>query len=120
MCEKGILAILAVQFRRCSERTGRNLDEAILLFKPDTLLRWHRELVRRKWTFKQQSFLPRRESDPELIEFLLRLARENPSWGYSKLQGELIKLGYKIGRSTVRDILKRKQVPSAPDRARKD
>src|SRR4051812_44569960 len=51
--EKGILAALAVQFRRYCEGTGRRLDEALLLFKPDTILRWHRELVRRKWTFRQ-------------------------------------------------------------------
>lgn len=47
--EKGILAVLAVQFRKYSEGTGHRLDEVVLLFKPDTVLRWHRELVRRKW-----------------------------------------------------------------------
>lgn len=46
--EKSVLAVLAVQFRRCSQDTGRRLEECILLFKPDTVLRWHRELVRRK------------------------------------------------------------------------
>ncbi len=95
------------------------MSKVSLLFKPDTLLRWHRQLVRRKWTFKRQSLLPRRASDPELVNLLLRLARENPSWGYSKLHGELIKLGYQIGRSTVRDILKRQHMPPAPERARK-
>src|SRR3954469_5439633 len=45
--EKGVLAVIAAQFRRCSEDTSHRLDEAVLLFKPDTVLRWHRELVRR-------------------------------------------------------------------------
>jgi putative transposase len=52
--ETGILAALAVQFRRYCEGTGRRLDEALPLFKPDTVLRWHRELVRRKWTFRHE------------------------------------------------------------------
>lgn len=52
--EKGFLALLALQFRRCSERTGRTLDEDSLVFKPDTVLPWHRELVRRKWTVQQE------------------------------------------------------------------
>jgi hypothetical protein len=51
--EKGILAVLAAQFRSLTDSTGKRLDEAILLFKPDTVLRWHRQLVRRKWTFQR-------------------------------------------------------------------
>ncbi len=49
---------------------------------------------------------------------MLRLSKENPPWGYGKLQGELLKLGYEIGRSTVRDILQRRHVPPAPERAK--
>jgi hypothetical protein len=55
-----------------------------------------------------------------LVDLLLRLAQENPTWGYSRLHGELLKLGYKIGRSTVRDILKQQHVPPAPQRANAD
>jgi putative transposase len=76
-------------------------------------------LVRRKWTFRHQRASGRPATDPELQALLLRLAAENPTWGYSKLHGELLKLGYKIGRSTVRDMLKRQQVPPAPERAKK-
>ncbi len=57
-------------------------------------------------------------TDSELQVLLLRLAAENSTWGYSKLHGELLKLGYEIGRSTVRDMLKRQQVPPAPERAK--
>ena len=73
--EKGILALLAAQLRICSERTGRRRDEALLLFKPDTVLPWHRELVRRKWTFRQ---IGRPPVVAQLQEIIVRLATENP------------------------------------------
>src|SRR5947209_6998281 len=76
--EKGILAVLAAQFRRCSEPTGRTLNEALLLFKPDTVLRWHRELVKRKWTFRR---IGRPGVAAELEHLIVRLAQENPRWG---------------------------------------
>lgn len=56
---------------------------------------------------------------PELQVLIKRLAQENPSWGYSKIHGELLKLGYAVGRSTIRDILKRQRVPPAPERAKR-
>jgi putative transposase len=110
-------AKLAVPARGAKEK----LEGVLLLFKPDTVLKWHRELVRRKWTFKheKQAHLPHHATDPQLVDLLLRLATENPTWGYSKLHGELCKLGYQIGRSTVIDILKREHVPPAPERAKK-
>jgi hypothetical protein len=89
------------------------------LFKPDTVLKWHRDLVRRKWTFSKRPTGGKPATDPQLQTLLLQLAHENPTWGYSKIQGELLKLGYPIGRSTVRDILKRQQVPPAPERAKR-
>jgi len=102
--EKLSLAIIAAKLCTVQHMGRDRLNQVSLLFKPDTALRWHRELVRRKWTFNRQPFLPRRATDPELVKLLLRLARENPSWGYwgySKLHGELRKLGHQIGRSTV-------------------
>src|SRR5687768_1782730 len=88
------------------------------LFKPDTLLKWHRELVRRKWTLKKKARLGRPATSLELETLLLRLAKENPAWGYGKLEGELGKLGCDIGRSTIRDVLKRKHIPPAPERGK--
>ncbi len=114
--EKGILAVLAVQFRRCSVGTGRRLDEVLLLFKPDTVLRWHRQLVRRKWTFPQGKPTGRPPVASELEQLIARLANENPRWGYSKIQGELLKLGYTVSRSSVRNVLKRHHIRPSPQR----
>ena len=88
------------------------------MFKPDTILGWQRELVRRKWTFSKQQADGRPATNPEVLALLLRLAKENPTWGYGKLQGELLKLGHMLGRSTIKDILKRQQVSPAPERAK--
>jgi putative transposase len=85
------------------------------LVQPTTLLRWHRDLVRRRWTY------PHRRGRPgvalELRGLVLRLARENPSWGYRRIHGELCRLGYKLGASTVWAILHRAGVDPAPIRA---
>ncbi len=116
--EKLGLAILAARFIGFGRGAKTKLNEVLLLFKPDTVLKWHRELVRRKWTFANKPKSGRPAISSELQESLLQLARENPSWGYSKLHGELLKLGYTIGRSTVRDILKRQHIAPAPERAK--
>jgi hypothetical protein len=85
----GLVAGLVACSPWASWREGRDhLNRVSLLFKPDTLLRWHRELVRRKWTFtqRQRRKAGRPATDLQVRELLLRLAEENPTWGYSKLQ----------------------------------
>jgi putative transposase len=88
-----------------------------LFVRPETLLRWHRELVRRRWTY------PHRRGRPavatEVRALVLRLARENPTWGYRRIHGELCRLGYqrRIGASTVWAILHRAGVDPAPRRS---
>jgi len=88
-----------------------------LFVQPATLLRWHRDLVRRRWTY------PHRRGRPpvsvELRALVLRLARENPTWGYRRVHGELCRLGYRgrIGASTVWAILQRAGVAPAPKRS---
>ncbi len=89
--EKGILAVLAAQFKSLTTETGPRLDEALLLFKPDTVLRWYRELVRRKWTFPRNRCSGRPTIAAELEQLIVRLATENPQWGYSKIEGERIR-----------------------------
>ena len=74
--------------------------------------------MRRKWTFRHQPAAGRPRIAVELEALIVRLARENPRWGYGKIEGELRKLGYRVGRSTIRDVLKREHLPAAPVRAR--
>jgi putative transposase len=83
---------------------------------PGTLLRWHRDLVRRHWT--QPHRPPGRPSTaPELGRLILRMAAENPTWGYRRIQGELTRLGYTIAPSTVWLVLQRAGIDPAPRRA---
>jgi transposase InsO family protein len=74
--------------------------------------------VRRKWTFHHRRAPGRPPITAELEQLILRLATENPRWGYSRLQGELHKLGYRVARSTISAVLKRHRVPPAPSRGR--
>ena len=83
---------------------------------PATLLRWHRELVRRKWTYPQRK-PGRPPTSRALRELVLRLARENPGWGYQRIAGELIKLGFGISPSTIRRLLAAAGFEPAPQRA---
>ena len=70
------------------------------LVTPFTLLRWYRELVRRKWTFRRRSVSGRPPISPEVREHILRLARENPRWGCVRIGGELGKLGVRVSAMT--------------------
>ena len=96
----------------------RRLAKAFLIVQPDTLLRWHRELVRRHWTFRQKRRPGRPPLTEEVQEWVLRLARENPHWGSKKIQGEMLKLGQSVSRSTVARLLRRQGLRPPQDHRR--
>ena len=83
---------------------------------PETLLAWHRRLVARRWTYPHRR-PGRPRVDEETTVLVLRLARENPRWGYRRIQGELIKLGVRLAPSTIAQIMKRNGLGPAPRRA---
>jgi hypothetical protein len=116
--EKLTLAVLTTALARLTTGPRRQLDQRVLLFKPDTVLKWHRDLVRRKWTHRRRNRGGRPAIPAEIESLILRLARENARWGHRRIQGELRKLGHAISASTVRAALRRHHVPPAPQRRR--
>lgn len=83
---------------------------------PGTLLRWHRCMVRRRWTYNGRG-AGRPRLDSELVALILRLARENSRWGHRRIVGELKKLGYSVSETSVRNVLRRQGVAPAPRRS---
>jgi len=84
------------------------------LVTPQTLLRWHRELVRRKWTYKRISVGGRPPITDEVRELILRMGRENPRWGCLRIRGELAKLGVRASATKIRTLLRANRLGPAP------
>jgi len=99
---------------------GQGLGRAVLrdvatLVTPDTILRWHRELIARKWTYAR-----RRAGRPGVLAeircLVARMARENPTWGYTRIQGALKNMGHRVARSTIATTLKAQGLPPSAER----
>ena len=104
-------ALLAAFSRVLSRRAWKTS----FFVTPATLLRWHRELVARRWTYPHRS--PGRPATPAAVrKLVVRLASENPGWGYRRIQGELVGLGIKLAASTVWAILREAGIEPAPKR----
>jgi putative transposase len=86
------------------------------LVTPDTLLRWHRRLIRWRWTYPYRGGRP--PADARLAVLIEQMARDNPGWGYRRIQVELLGCGIRVSASTVRRVLKRLRIPPAPQRSR--
>ena len=95
----------------------KSLGKLAKIVRPDTLLRWHRELIARKWDHsdKRQS-VGRPRIRQQIVDLVLRMAQENPSWGYDRIQGALANLGFHISDTTVGNILKAHGIEPAPER----
>ena len=93
----------------------RILRQVATIVTPDTILRWHRRLIARKWTFA-----PKRPGWPgtmkEIASLIVRMATDNPAWDYSRIQGALKNLDHRVARSTVAAVLKHNGIPPAPGR----
>jgi putative transposase len=104
--DRAILAALARQLPA--------VPRAYRLITPGTLLSWHRRLTTRKWTYPNRPGRPRTSQD--IRELALRMAQENPAWGYRRVHGELCRPGHCISAATVRRILRARQYSPAPRR----
>jgi putative transposase len=101
-----------------SRRTSRASLVGILV-QPETVLGWHRELVRRRWAaFGHRRGPGRPALDPEFQQLILRMAKDNPSWGCVRVRGELLKLGHRVSATAIRKLLRRNRVGPAPLRSR--
>jgi hypothetical protein len=97
----------------------KRLQEVGTLFTPDTILRWHRMLIAKKWDFSERrKSVGRPPVAQEVVDLVLRFARENPSWGYDRIQGALANVGHQISDQTVGNILKDHGIEPAPERKR--
>ncbi len=97
----------------------KRLQEVGTLFTPDTILRWPRTLVAKKWDYSERrKSVGRPRIRQEIVDLVLRFTRENVTWGYDKIQGALANVGHKISDQTVGNILQDHGITPAPDRKR--
>ena len=106
---------LAEKTRAVGRKTLRELGTIVT---PETLLRWHRELVACKWTFIERRRPGRPRAREELAALVVRMASGNPSWGYTRIQGAMANLRHMLGRGTIRRILKDHGIEPAPLRGK--
>jgi putative transposase len=85
---------------------------------PDTLLRWYRNLVAANYDGSMKRGVGRPRMKPDIRKLVMRMARENPSWGYTRIRGALFNLGHDIARNTIKAILKERGIEPAPERGR--
>ena len=109
-------ALLARKAKALGRKTLLGLDT---LVSPDTLMRWHRRLVAQKWDFGKRRGPGRPGIMREISRLIVRMAQQNPGWGYTRIQGALANLSHKVARGTVCNVLKRNGIEPAPERSKR-
>jgi len=108
--------VLAVKGKALGRKALRELTTIVT---PDTILRWHRMLVAKKWDCSdKRKRVGRPRIRQVIVDLVLRFARENPTWGFDRIQGALANVGYRISDQTVGNVLKEQGIEPAPDRKR--
>jgi putative transposase len=103
---------------RKAQVLGRKvLNELETVVTPDTLLRWYRKLVAAKWNYSHRRGPGRPRVTNTIVDLILRMTLENPSWGYTRIRGALANLGHQVGRGTIANILRDHGIEPAPERA---
>ena len=109
-------ALLARKAKAVGRKALLELDTVV---SPDTLLRWHRQFVAQKWNFSHRRGPGRPGIMREISELIMRMAQDNPRWGYTRIQGALANLSHKVGRGTIANVLKRNGIEPAPERGQR-
>jgi putative transposase len=112
-----MLAILTAKLKTVTRWSAGQMRSILRIVQPETVLGWHKDLVHRKWSSVHRNNGGRPKMERALKRLILRLARENPRWGYGKIEGELLKLGYEASRTAIRNVLKRYSIIPAPVRS---
>ena len=97
----------------------RVLAEIATIVTPDTILAWHRRLIAAKWTYARRATPGRPPVMKRIIDLAVRMARENPRWDYTRIQGVMGNLGHGVGRTTVANTLTQHGIEPAPERGRR-
>lgn len=103
-----------------AKRVGRKGLMAIeTIVTPDTLLRWYRNLVARNYDGSSRRGVGRARTAAEIQQLVVRMASENPGWGYTRIRGALYNVGHDIGRNTIKRILADNGIDPAPERGKR-
>ena len=108
-------ALLARKAKAVGRKALLQLDTIVT---PDTLMRWHRRLVAQKWDYSKRRGPGRPGIMREISDLIVRMALQNPKWGYTRIQGALANLRHKVGRGTVANVMKANGIEPAPERGR--
>ena len=109
-------ALLARKAKAVGRKALLRLETVV---SPDTLLRWHRRLIAEKWNFVHRRGPGRPGIMREISALIVRMARDNPGWGYTRIQGALDNLGHCVARATVANVLKRSGIEPSPERGKR-